>query len=74
MKNKGFYGFFLVTDWPMIIKKKTWWTYPQGGGEPHKFVCYALCLDLLFLSLLLLSELIYLDGYIYALCLLDRYT
>jgi hypothetical protein len=40
----------------------------QGGGEPRKSVCYALCFDLMCLPLLWLSALIYLDRSTYALC------
>jgi hypothetical protein len=36
-------------------------------------VCYSLFFDSMFLSLLLLSALIYLDRSIYAMCLLDVY-
>jgi hypothetical protein len=45
--------------------------YPQGGGEPRKYVCYVLCFKLMCLSLLLLSSLIYLDIFTYALFFLE---
>jgi hypothetical protein len=42
----------LVTDWPAILENKSWWMYPQGGGELRKSVYHALCcyLHVFFLS------------------------
>jgi hypothetical protein len=40
--RKGFWWLCAYNQLEMLIKKNIWWMYPQGGGEPRKFVCYAM--------------------------------
>ena len=49
----GFGGSVLVTDSLKTIKKKSWWVYPEGGGEPRKHCVVPLCacLDVFITSL-----------------------
>jgi hypothetical protein len=50
------------------IKKKSWWTYPQGGGEPCKHCVFMFCACLNVFVTLLLSALIEIDNFVHALC------